>query len=114
MGWESRFVDADDPAAFAAAIDENTRAIFIESLANPGGVVTDIAAIAEVAHKAGVPLIVDNTMATPYLCRPIEPGADIVVHSLTKDRKSVVWGESVSVRVDLGGRRIIKKKTEQY
>src|SRR3546814_9889204 len=84
MGWESRFVDADDPAAFAAAIDENTRAIFIESLANPGGVVTDIAAIAEVAHKAGVPLIVDNTMATPYLCRPIEHGADIVVHSLTK------------------------------
>src|SRR3546814_17728143 len=71
MGWESRFVDADDPAAFAAAIDENTRAIFIESLANPGGVVTDIAAIAEVAHKAGVPLIVDNTMATPYLCRQI-------------------------------------------
>src|SRR3546814_17155839 len=56
MGWESRFVDADDPAAFAAAIDENTRAIFIESLANPGGVVPDIAAIAAVAHKAGVPL----------------------------------------------------------
>ena len=84
MGWETRFVDADDPAAFAAAIDENTRAVFIESLANPGGVITDIAAIADVAHKAGVPLVVDNTMATPYLCRPIEHGADIVVHSLTK------------------------------
>lgn len=84
MGWETRFVDATDPAAYAAAIDENTRAIFIESLANPGGVITDIAAIAEVAHKAGIPLVVDNTLATPYLCRPIEHGADIVVHSLTK------------------------------
>jgi len=84
MGWEARFVDADDPAAFAAAIDGNTRAVFIESLANPGGVITDIAAIADVAHAAGVPLIVDNTLATPYLCRPIDHGADIVVHSLTK------------------------------
>jgi len=84
MGWEARFVDADDPAAFAAAIDGNTRAVFIESLANPGGVITDIAAIADVAHAAGIPLIVDNTLATPYLCRPIDHGADIVVHSLTK------------------------------
>src|SRR3546814_10595836 len=84
MGWESRFVDADDPAAFAAAIDEHTRAIFIESLANPGGVVTDIAAIAAVAPKAGVPLIVDNTTATPSLCRPIEHSADLHVHSLIK------------------------------
>lgn len=82
--WESRFVDADDAANIAAAIDENTRAVFIESLANPGGQVQDISAIAKVAHDAGVPLIVDNTMATPMLCRPIEHGADIVVHSATK------------------------------
>ncbi|RIV84766.1 O-acetylhomoserine aminocarboxypropyltransferase [Aurantiacibacter xanthus] len=84
FGWETRFVDADDPANVAAACDENTRVVFIESLANPGGVVCDIAAIAEIAHKAGVPLMVDNTMATPMLCRPIEHGADIVVHSCTK------------------------------
>jgi O-acetylhomoserine (thiol)-lyase len=84
MDWHARFVDADDPANVAAAITDKTRAVFIESLANPGGVVQDIAAIAEVAHKAGVPLIVDNTMATPMLCRPLEHGADIVVHSATK------------------------------
>ncbi|MBN8846855.1 MULTISPECIES: O-acetylhomoserine aminocarboxypropyltransferase [unclassified Sphingomonas] len=84
MAWDSTFVDADDPANVAAAITEDTRAVFIESLANPGGVVQDIEAIAKVAHDAGVPLIVDNTMATPILCRPIEHGADIVVHSLTK------------------------------
>lgn len=84
FGWEARFVDADDPANVAGAIDDKTRCVFIESLANPGGVVQDIAAIAKVAHDAGVPLIVDNTMATPLLCRPIEHGADIVVHSMTK------------------------------
>ncbi|MXO73697.1 O-acetylhomoserine aminocarboxypropyltransferase [Altererythrobacter aerius] len=84
MDWQSRFVDADDPANVAAAITDRTRAVFIESLANPGGVVQNIAAIADVAHKAGVPLIVDNTMATPMLCRPIEHGADIVIHSATK------------------------------
>jgi len=84
MAWESKFVDADDPAQVAAAITDKTRAVFVESLANPGGVVTDIAAIAEVAHAAGVPLVVDNTLATPVLCRPIEHGADIVVHSATK------------------------------
>ena len=84
FGWETRFVDADDPANVAAAIDDNTRCVFIESLANPGGGVSDIAAIAEAAHNAGVPLIVDNTMATPALCRPFDHGADIVVHSCTK------------------------------
>ncbi len=84
MAWDSTFVDADDPAAVAAAIRPETRAVFIESLANPGGVVQDIRAIADVAHAAGIPLIVDNTMATPALCRPIEHGADIVVHSATK------------------------------
>jgi O-acetylhomoserine (thiol)-lyase len=84
FGWKAVFVDADDPAAVAAAITDKTRGVFIESLANPGGVVQDIAAIADVAHAAGVPLIVDNTMASPALCRPIEHGADIVVHSCTK------------------------------
>ena len=84
FGWETRFVDTDDPANVAAAIDDNTRCVFIESLANPGGVVSDIAAIAEAAHNAEIPLIVDNTMATPALCRPFDHGADIVVHSCTK------------------------------
>ena len=84
FGWTTVFVDADDAANVAAAINDKTRAVFIESLANPGGVVQDIAAIAKVAHDAGVPLVVDNTMATPALCRPIEHGADIVVHSATK------------------------------
>ncbi len=84
FGWSAKMVDADDPAAVRAAIGPNTHCVFIESLANPGGVVQDIAAIAEVAHQAGVPLIVDNTMATPYLCRPLEHGADIIVHSTTK------------------------------
>ena len=84
FGWSARFVDTDDLAAVAAACDGNTRAIFCESIANPGGYVTDIRAVADVADKAGVPLIVDNTSATPYLCRPIELGATLVVHSATK------------------------------
>ncbi|MCA0257361.1 MAG: O-acetylhomoserine aminocarboxypropyltransferase [Proteobacteria bacterium] len=84
FGWEVRFADTDDLSTFEAAIDENTRAVYIESLANPGGTFVDIAAIADLAHKHGLPLIVDNTMASPYLIRPIEHGADIVVHSATK------------------------------
>ena len=84
FGWETRFVDVDDPENVRAAMDDKTRCVFIESLANPGGVVTDIAAIADIAHDGGVPLIVDNTMATPILCRPFEHGADIVTHSTTK------------------------------
>lgn len=84
FGWKTHFVDPDEPENFRAAITPKTRAVFIESLANPGGVVCDIAAIAAIAHAAGVPLIVDNTMASPALCRPIEHGADIVVHSTTK------------------------------
>ncbi|ENN85904.1 Hypothetical protein RHSP_82326 [Rhizobium freirei PRF 81] len=82
--WRVRWADPADPATFEAQIDERTRGIFIESLANPGGTFVDIAAIAAVAHKHGLPLIVDNTMASPYLIRPLEHGADIVVHSLTK------------------------------
>ena len=83
-GWTVRWADTTDPEAFHAAITPKTKAIFVESLANPGGIITDIAAIAAVAKEAGVPLIVDNTLATPYLIRPVEHGADIVVHSLTK------------------------------
>ncbi|MGK6312873.1 O-acetylhomoserine aminocarboxypropyltransferase [Neorhizobium sp. DT-125] len=82
--WHVRWADTDDPASFDNGIDERTRAIFIESLANPGGTFVDIAAIAEIAQRRGIPLIVDNTMASPYLVRPLEHGADIVVHSLTK------------------------------
>ena len=84
LGWHCSFVDPTDPANFQAAIGPTTKAIFIEALANPGGVVVDIQAVAKVAHDSGIPLIVDNTLATPYLCRPIEWGADIVVHSTTK------------------------------
>jgi O-acetylhomoserine (thiol)-lyase len=84
QGVEVRMVDGRDPAAFAAAIDPNTRMVFCESVGNPAGNVVDIAALAEVAHKAGVPLVVDNTVPTPALCRPFEHGADIVVHALTK------------------------------
>ena len=84
FGWSATFVDFDDLDAVKAACDENTRAIFCESIANPGGYVTDIEAIAEIADDVGIPLIVDNTSATPYLCRPIEHGATLVVHSMTK------------------------------
>ncbi len=84
FNWNVVWADSTDPASFEKAITEKTRAIFIESIANPGGIVVDIPAISAVAKKAGVPLIVDNTLATPYLCRPKEHGADIIVHSLTK------------------------------
>ncbi|MDD0811047.1 aminotransferase class I/II-fold pyridoxal phosphate-dependent enzyme [Curvibacter sp. RS43] len=83
-GITTRFADHRDPSSFDALIDANTKAVFVESLGNPQGNVTDIARIAEIAHRHGVPLIVDNTVATPYLLRPFEHGADIVVHSLTK------------------------------
>ena len=84
FNWNVAWADATDPASFEQAVSPKTRAIFCESIANPGGVVIDLPAIAKIAKKAGVPFIVDNTLATPYLCRPKEHGADIVVHSLTK------------------------------
>ena len=83
-GIEVRFADYNDPAAIADLIDDKTRAVFCESVGNPAGNVTDIGAFADAAHAKGVPLIVDNTVPTPYLCRPIDFGADIVVHALTK------------------------------
>lgn len=84
FGWSTKFVDIDDPKAIADAIDDDTRAIFCESIANPGGHIADLRAIADVADAAGLPLIVDNTTATPYLCNPIEFGATLVTHSTTK------------------------------
>ncbi|MBN2690854.1 MAG: aminotransferase class V-fold PLP-dependent enzyme [Burkholderiaceae bacterium] len=84
QGLEVRFADPRDPASFARLIDARTRAVFCETIGNPLGNVTDIGALAAVAHAAGVPLIVDNTVPSPYLCRPFEHGADIVVHALTK------------------------------
>ena len=82
--WRVKWADCFDASSFEAALSEKTKAIFIESIANPGGIVSDIEGISKVARRAGVPLIVDNTLASPYLCRPKEFGADIVVHSLTK------------------------------
>ena len=84
FGWSAKFVDFDDLDALENAIDENTRAVFCEAIANPGGYITDLKAISSISDKAGLPLIVDNTTATPYLCRPIEYGATLVVHSTTK------------------------------
>ena len=84
FGWSATFVDFDDLDAVKAAIDDDTRAVFCESIANPGGYITDLDAISAISDEAGLPLIVDNTSATPYLCRPIEHGATLVVHSMTK------------------------------
>ena len=84
FGWSATFVDFDDLDAVKAAINDDTRAVFCEAIANPGGYITDLDAIAAIADAAGLPLIVDNTSATPYLCRPIEHGATLVVHSTTK------------------------------
>ncbi len=84
FGVATTFVASDDPAAYAAAIGLQTKALFAEVVANPSGAIADVAGLADVAHAAGVPLVVDATTATPYLCRPIEHGADIVIHSVTK------------------------------
>ena len=84
QGIEVRMVDGRDPTAFARAIDANTKMVYCESVGNPAGNVVDIAALARVAHAAGVPLVVDNTVPTPALCRPFEHGADVIVHALTK------------------------------
>jgi O-acetylhomoserine (thiol)-lyase len=84
FGWQVIWADSDDPSTFEAAITPKTKAIFVESIANPGGVIVDLAALAAIAKRHNIPLIVDNTMATPYLIRPFEHGADIIVHSATK------------------------------
>ncbi len=82
--WHVKWADATKPETFKSAINDRTRAVFVESIANPGGIITDLEAVAKIAHAAGVPLIVDNTLASPYLIKPIEWGADIVIHSATK------------------------------
>ena len=84
FGVETTFLSAPEPEAVAAAIGPRTKAVYVETIANPSGMIPDIAALSDVAHAHGVPLVVDSTMATPYLCRPIEHGADIVLHSVTK------------------------------
>ena len=84
LGWHCTFVDPIDPENFRRALTPKTKAIFIEVLANPGGIIVDLEAVAGIARDAGIPLIVDNTLATPYLCRPFEWGADLIVHSTTK------------------------------
>src|ERR1700692_257142 len=84
LGWTCHFVDPTDPENFRRALTPRCKAIFVENLANPGGIIVDIEKVAAVAHDAGIPLIVDNTLATPYLCRPFEWGADLIVHSTTK------------------------------
>ena len=84
LGWNCHFVDPTDPENFRRALTPACKAIFLENLANPGGIVVDIEKVAAVAHDAGIPLIVDNTLATPYLCRPFDWGADLIVHSTTK------------------------------
>ncbi len=84
LGWHCHFVDPLDPENFRRALTPKCKAIFVEVLANPGGIIVDIEAVAKIAHDAGIPLIVDNTLATPYLCRPFEWGADLIVHSTTK------------------------------
>ncbi len=83
-GVETTFVDPLKPEEFEAAIKENTKALYIEALGNPNSEVTDIEAVAEIAHKHNIPLLIDNTFGTPYLLRPLEHGADIVIHSATK------------------------------
>ncbi len=84
LGWQCHFVDPTDPENFRRALTPKCKAIFVENLANPGGIIVDIEKVAAVAHDAGIPLIVDNTLATPYLCRPFDWGADLIVHSTTK------------------------------
>ncbi len=84
FGWNVVWADGNDPASFEAAITPRTKLIFVESIANPGGIILDVPAIAAIAKKAGLPLVVDNTLATPYLFKPKDHGADIIVHSLTK------------------------------
>src|SRR5580658_3132627 len=84
LGWQCHFVDPTDPENFRKALTPRTKAIFLENLANPGGIVVDLERVAAIAHEAGIPLIVDNTLATPYLCEPFRWGADIICHSTTK------------------------------
>ncbi|MDP7539090.1 MAG: O-acetylhomoserine aminocarboxypropyltransferase [Alphaproteobacteria bacterium] len=84
LGWKCHFVDPTDPENFRKAMTDKVKFIFLEGLANPGGIIVDLEAVAAIAHEKGIPLVIDNTLASPYLCRPFEWGADLVVHSTTK------------------------------
>ena len=99
LGIKTIFVNPDEPENFRAAISEKTKAVFIESIGNPGINLIDIEAVANIAHENGVPLIIDNTFGTPYLIKPFEHGADIVVHSATK----FIGGHGTTISVDESG-----------
>jgi O-acetylhomoserine (thiol)-lyase len=111
-GWNVVWVDATKPENFRRALTPKTKAIFIESIANPGGIIIDLEPIADIAHEAGVPLIVDNTLATPYLCRPFDFGADIIVHSATKFLGG--HGNSICGVIVEAGRFDWKKKSGRF
>jgi O-acetylhomoserine (thiol)-lyase len=116
FGIECSFVDPDDPEHFRAAMKPNTRAVFVETIANPRLNVIDLAAVAEVAHAHGVPLVVDNTLASPYLCRPIEHGADLVIHSVTKylgGHGTTLGGAIVEKPIGVGGIGLIADIAEK-
>jgi O-acetylhomoserine (thiol)-lyase len=110
--WNVVWVDATKPENFRRALTPKTKAIFIESIANPGGIIIDLEPIADIAHEAGVPLIVDNTLATPYLCRPFDFGADIIVHSATKFLGG--HGNSICGVIVEAGRFDWKKKSGRF
>ena len=103
LGYNTIFVDPDDPENFRKAITPKTKAVYIETISNPRFNIVDIEAVAKIAHEAGIPLVIDNTFASPYLCRPIEYGADIVVHSTTKflsGHGQIIGGAIISHHVD--------------
>ncbi|MCB0535884.1 MAG: O-acetylhomoserine aminocarboxypropyltransferase/cysteine synthase, partial [Saprospiraceae bacterium] len=112
FGWNVNFVDPTDPENFERAIDENTKVLFAESISNPEGVVSDMEAIAKIADKHNIPLIIDNTVATPYLCRPLEYGASIVTHSTTKYLNG--HGQAMGGAVIDGGTFDWKKNADKY
>ncbi len=112
FGWDCRFVDPTNVDNFKAAIDENTKVLFAESISNPEGVVLDIEKVARIAEDAGIPLIVDNTIATPYLCRPFEFGADLVTHSTTKYLSG--HGQAMGGAVVDGGKFDWMKYADKY
>ncbi len=112
FGWNCRFVDPEKPESFKNALTEKTKLIFIESISNPSGVIIDMEAIARIADDAGIPLIVDNTVATPYLCRPFEFGASIVTHSTTKYLSG--HGQAIGGAVVDGGRFNWQKHKNKY
>src|SRR5579864_7002509 len=107
LGYNVKFVDPDDPENFRKAITSKTKCLYGETISNPRGNILDIEAVAKIAHEHNLPLVIDNTFATPYLCRPIDFGADIVVHSLTKFMGG--HGNSIGGMIVDGGKFDLKK-----